>query len=97
VVERGGVDFLRALLADLGQQHAIRCQAMTSVGVVDEAQERHQVADVRLLEELHAARDLVGDLLPRELQLEVERLEMRAVEHGDVAERAALVEQPRTR
>ena len=63
--------------------------------VEDEAQQRHQVADVGLLEEADAARDLVGDLQPGQLELEVERLEMRPVEDGDVAQRAALVERAR--
>ncbi len=45
------------------------------------------------LEELHPARDLVGNALARQLQLDVERLEVRAVKNRDVGERAAFVEQ----
>src|SRR5690606_12693545 len=61
--------------------------------VVDEAQERDEIADVRLFEEADAAGDLIRDLQARELELDIERLEMRAVEDRDVAERAALVDE----
>ena len=38
---------------------------------------------MRLLEKTDAARDLIGNAAPRELQLQFDRMIMRAVEHRD--------------
>ncbi len=48
---------------------------------------------MRLLEEADAAADAVGDAAPREFELQFERVVVRAVEHGDLFERHALVAQ----
>ena len=39
-----------------------------------------------LLEEPNAAGDLIGDTAPRKLQLQLNRVIMRAIKHGDVAQ-----------
>ena len=91
--QRRGVDLLRPFLAHLRQQHG---QALPGGGVgrvVDETEQRNEVADVRLLEEADAARDLVGDFQPGQLELEIEGLEVGAIEDGDVAQGLALVPQ----
>src|SRR5206468_3574098 len=61
------------------------------LGIDEEAQEREHVLDVALLEEPRAGPDLVGDAAPDELDLELERLEVGAVEDGDVLEPLSLV------
>ena len=70
---------------------AMRCQACVSAGVVDEAQQRDEIADVLALEKLHAAGDVVGDAGAGERELHLEREEMRAVEDGDLVGGDAVV------
>jgi hypothetical protein len=84
VVEGGGVDLLRAFLADLREEDGDALPGLGVGGVVDEAQQRDEVADVLALEKLHAAGDLVGDAGAGERELHLEREEVRAVEDGDL-------------
>ena len=58
---------------------------------LDEAELRDEIPHVRLLEKLHAAGDDEGNGKIRQLELELLRLKMRAVEHDDVRERVAVV------
>ena len=57
----------------------------------DDAQEGEDVLDVALLEEAGAGADLVRDAATRQLDLELERLIVGAVEHGQVLELLPLV------
>ena len=75
----------------LGKQDGDALPGLGVGRIVDEPQERHQVADVLALEELHAARDVVGYPGAGQGDLGLDRDEVRAVEDGDVAEGDPLV------
>ena len=91
MVGGGGVDLLRALLADLRQEHGDPGPGGDVRRVVHEAQQGDGVPDVLALEELHAAGDVVGDAGAGQRDLDLEREEVRAVEDGDLVHRHALV------
>ena len=91
MVGRGGMEFLGVLVADLRQEHGNPVPGGGVGRVVDKAQEGHEVADMGLLEEAHAAGDLVRDLEARQLELDVERLKVGAVEDADVLQGTAFV------
>ncbi len=59
--------------------------------VDDDPQEGQHVLDVALLEEAHAGADLVRDAAPRQLDLQLERLVVRAIENREVREPLPLV------
>ena len=61
--------------------------------VRDHAQVREHVLHVRRLDELEAAALDERDVVPLQLELEVEGVEARAEEHGDLVERHALLAQ----
>ena len=86
-------DFVRRDSADAGQQpnDALESDLVAVVG--GKLQERRHVLDVRLLEEPQAAGDGEGHAVAGEFDLEFERVEMRAVEDGDLVEPHALVAQ----
>ena len=94
LLQGGGVDFLRPFLPDLGQQHGQTLPGRDVGRVVDESQQGDQVANVRLFEETHAACDLVRNLEAGQFDLEIEGLEVRPIEHSDIAERLSFVPQP---
>ena len=54
------------------------------LGVDEDLEEREHVLDVSLLEKSRPRADLVGDAPPRQLDLELQRLVMRPIEHGEV-------------
>lgn len=56
-----GVDLLRALFADFGEKNGDALPSLFVGGVVDEAEEGDEVADMLALEKFHPARDLVGN------------------------------------
>ena len=75
---------LSALLPPIpGQQphHSLEGDFIARIG--DEANERGHVLDVRLLEKTNAARDLIGNAAARKLELQFDRVIMRAIKHRD--------------
>jgi hypothetical protein len=76
----------RGAVADSGKQfhHAFEGDFIARIG--HEADERRHVFDVRLLEKPDAAGDLVRNAAPRKLQLQLERVIMRAVKDRDVVQ-----------
>ena len=61
------------------------------VEILDKAQLRDEIADVRLLEELNPARDNEGNGKIGEFELELFRLKMRPVKHDNIGKRVAFV------
>ena len=91
-----GVDFLRALFADLGEENGNALPGLFVGGVVNEAQEGDEVADVLALEKLYTAGDLVGHAGAGKRELDLEREKMRTVKNRDFVERDAVVVDERT-
>ena len=83
--------FFRALGGDAGQQldEAFEGDFIARVG--DEFQICRRVLDVRLLEKPDAAGDGEWDLALGQFELQFERVEMRAVEHGDLVHARAFL------
>ena len=79
--------------ADPGREPQAALQRELVAGVPREAQVREHVLHVRRLEEAHAAADDERDAAPRELELDLHRVVVRAVEDRDLGERDALVAQ----
>ena len=73
------------------QQHAVPGDGVARV--LDHAQVRQHVLDVRRLDELEAAALDERDVGARQLELEIEGVEARAEEHGDLRQRHALLAQ----
>ena len=80
-------------VADAGHQHENAVPAHLVARILEHAQEREHVLDVRGLEELEAAPLLERDLAVRELDLEVGRHVGGAHEHRHLAQRHALLVQ----
>ena len=96
LVERffpGAPQIFRALAADAGQQsdHPFEGDFIARIG--DEANEGGDVLDVRLLEKTNAARDLIGNAAARKLELQLDRVIVRAVEDGDLVQLDSFVAQ----
>ena len=62
-------------------------------GIREQRQVRDGVLDLRALVELGAADHLIGDVAAHQLVLDHARHRVRAVEHGDLGRRGALVDQ----
>ena len=52
----------------------------------DEPDEGGDVFDVRLLEKTNAARDLIGNAAARQLELQLDRVIVRTIEHSDLVQ-----------
>ena len=86
-------EFVRRRPAHSRQQTHDALERHLVVVVRAEFQERRHVLDMRLLEKPQAACDLKRDTVPGQFDLQLQRVEMRAVEHGDLVEFDALVAQ----
>jgi hypothetical protein len=75
-------------------QHLQQAQPRQLVArVLQDAEVAEDVLHVRLLEEAQAAPDMERDIATLELQLNLQRVPVAAVEHGYIVQRAALVKQ----
>src|SRR5207237_4901188 len=77
---------VRAAIANAGKQfhHALERDLIARVR--REAQERRHVFDVRLFKKANAARDLIRNAAAGELELQLDRVIMRAIKNGDVVQ-----------
>src|SRR3569623_1804067 len=87
LLDRRRADAARRIVDHAAQRELV-------LGVERDAQVRDEVLDLFALEELLAAVHHVRDLVRAQLLLEDLRLDVRAIEHRDVAEPAALLLQP---
>ena len=82
-------DDQRRALADTRKELQRPLPGELVLRVHGDAKERQHVLDVPLLEETHPGADLVGNPPARQLDLELQRLVVRAVEDGEVGELVA--------
>ncbi len=79
--------------ADPGQQFHHPFERDFIARIRDEANERGDILDVRLLEKSNAARDLIGNAAPRKFELQFDRVIMRAIQNRDLVQLDAFVAQ----
>ena len=89
----GGEQLGRGGVTDAGEGARDAPKGHLIARIDEQAQKSDDVLDVGLFEEAKPAGDAEGDVAACELHLHVEAVEVRAVEHGDVAARNAGVEQ----
>ena len=82
---------MRAFFADLGEEAGDTLPSRFVGGIVDEAQDRDEIADVLSLKEFHPGGDVVGNAHAGEGELRFERHEVRSIEHGDFGRGNALI------
>ncbi len=75
-----------ALVPDPGQQFHHALERNFIARIHHETNERRDVFDVRLLEKSNAARDLIGNAAPRKLQLQFDRVKVRAIQDRDLVQ-----------
>ena len=85
--------FFRAFAADAGKQLHEPLEGNFVARVGDKFQIGGGVLDMRLLKKTDAAGDGKRNLLPRQFQLQFQRVKMRAIQHGDLVQARALLAQ----
>ena len=73
IIQRDGVDLLRAFFADFGQQDDDTLPSLGIGRIVNETHQRDEIAHVLALEEFYSARDLVGHACFGKRELHFER------------------------
>ena len=74
----------RSSIPDSGQQFHHSFERHFIARVCHEPNERRHILDMGLLEKPDAAGDLIGNAAARQLELQFDRMIVRAIEHGDI-------------